>query len=86
MRPLIEIFVIALVIYVGWNQPFKQHAAAVFPNLAEPKPAANPIPGSAVPTGTYTAPVRPPVGSNAWMWQENSKERPRPADARVNHR
>jgi hypothetical protein len=76
-----------MVIYAGWNQPFKQHAAAVIPGLGNPADAPKRSRVYATPPPTYTAPVQTPQnGNNAWMWQEKTMDRARPANARVNSR
>lgn len=81
MRPLVELLVVILVVYAGWHQPFKDHAAALFPNAGiEPSRTAviaqrairTEAPGNTLQRpGATTLPKNP-----EWMWKETTMDRP----------
>ncbi len=91
MRPLFELIIIALVVFAGWNQPFKDHAAALFPNAGiQPSRTAVAAQRAArmegYPAGSSQVPPRTqPLSKNpSWMWSETSMDRPYKSNGNVN--
>lgn len=84
MRPLVELLAVILVVYAGWQQPFKDHAAALFPDAGiEPsRTAIIAQRGAARLEGASPTFQQPPPRANtlpknpAWMWNETSMDRP----------
>lgn len=82
MRALIELFIIALVIFAAWRQPFRDHVAGMFPQtgikqsrLAQlaknaPLPTADP--------DSQSLPAQPPRAErdSSWMWGPTSLDKP----------
>ena len=92
MRLLAEIFVVAVLIYFGWETPFKDWAddarsrltgkpAAVAPQEAVPTPAApTPTPRPRIVPGIQGLTTPTPHGS--WMWDATHRgvlDRPTPS-------
>ena len=88
MRPLVELFLVAMVVYAGWSQPFRDHAAAIFPNagiqpsrtaIIAQRAARQEEAQSGSPQGTpgQISP-RPlaPAQSPSWMSHQTSMDRP----------
>ena len=78
MRPLVELFVVILVVFAGWHQPFKDHAAALFPDAGiEPSRTAVIAQRAAGAPNTPQTPRATTLPKNPeWMWKETSMDRP----------
>lgn len=81
MRPLVELLAVVLVVYAGWHQPFKDHAAALFPDagiepsrtaiIAQRATRVGGGPNFLQPSRATTLPK-----DRSWMWEETSMDRP----------
>lgn len=93
MWMLLGCLLIALLILIGWNQPFKEHAERLTPGMlsssttaASSQPAEKPVIPAATPATAVVAP-RPQIATpattpakkkDAWMWEEKKMDRPQP--------
>jgi hypothetical protein len=75
MRPLLELFVVAMVIYAGWNQPFRDHAAALFPD-AGIKPSAELAKEKKAVAPTPVEPANNNPNVQSRIWNERVVEHP----------
>ncbi len=95
MRLLVEILLVILTVCLGWSQPFRDHAANLFPqagiapsrtaqlaamNAGLPAPAPSP----AVTNPAPAVPERSGAPNGAtpapnWMWQEKPMDKPHEA-------
>ena len=91
MWMLLGCLFVALLILIGWNQPFKEHAERLAPGMLSSsttatsdqpaKEPATPIPATPVaarqqiPTPAKT----PATRKDSWMWEEKKMDRSQPA-------
>jgi hypothetical protein len=82
MRGLIELLIVAGIIYLGWSTPFKQridqvraavHAAgqAVSKQAATPSAEIAATPEAATPVPQYRPMIQATPQHGAWMWDPN---------------
>jgi len=91
MRTLVEIFVVGVLIYFGWEKPFKDWANEIRARLPIKRTVVTPETILAPPTPTPAPRIVPgiqglstPTPSGAWMWDPNHRgalDRPSPSPA-----
>lgn len=85
MKEFVALVLVMVLIFIGWNQPFKTHfssvvgdlppaAAVISPPLADASPASLP---QGVPTPV--APQATPARDATWLWKKTTMDSPHAA-------